>query len=334
MEWQQLIGFYHVARLKSFTKAAKVTFRTQSALSQQIKAIEQEFNCQLLERVGRRKLSLTTSGEILLKYAESVLQGHANLIEQLNSIKGVPKGSLKIAAPFTTLYHLLPERLGKYMERYPEVELTLLDRPQERAIDLLKDGEIDLCFALESIVPKELTILRWLRVETVLMTPRGHPLAQAASLTFDRIAHYPLILPPVHMKTGCRQLFEKELARLGLDYRIIMESSNVELSSVYVEMGLGVSFATVVRELPALRQRKLEFLPLDHYFPPDHIGIITRKSKELTPYQEDFVNVLMEGSNCAGFDPVIAENRNAINRRSMTKLESGFLSRKLTPDKS
>jgi len=61
MEWQQIIGFYYVAKLSSFTKAADATFRTQSALSQQIENLEQELECQLFERIGKRKLRLTST---------------------------------------------------------------------------------------------------------------------------------------------------------------------------------------------------------------------------------------------------------------------------------
>ena len=59
MEWQQILGFYHAARLKSFTGAAEATFRTQSALSQQIKSLEREFECSLFERAGRGTIELT-----------------------------------------------------------------------------------------------------------------------------------------------------------------------------------------------------------------------------------------------------------------------------------
>ena len=63
MEWQQLLGFYQVAKLGSFTKAAEATFRTQSALSQQVKALEDELGGRLLERLGKRRLKLTAAGE-------------------------------------------------------------------------------------------------------------------------------------------------------------------------------------------------------------------------------------------------------------------------------
>lgn len=69
MEWQQIVGFYHVARLGSFTKAGEVTLRSQSALSQQIKALEDEFGCHLFERIGTRKLKLTPAGERFLEFS-------------------------------------------------------------------------------------------------------------------------------------------------------------------------------------------------------------------------------------------------------------------------
>ena len=106
MEWQQVIGFYQIAKLGSFTKAAEATFRTQPALSQQIKALEEELDCHLFERIGKRKLRLTSAGERFLTFAESILENYDSLREDLNELKGSQKGRLKIAAPFTTLYHL------------------------------------------------------------------------------------------------------------------------------------------------------------------------------------------------------------------------------------
>src|SRR3989304_5457995 len=100
MEWQQLVGFYQVARLGSFTKAAEATFRTQSALSQQIKALEEELACPLLERIGKRKLRLTAAGERFWRFGEAILEKYQHLQEELNEVKGLMKGDLRLAAPF------------------------------------------------------------------------------------------------------------------------------------------------------------------------------------------------------------------------------------------
>jgi len=292
MEWQQIIGFYNVAKLGSFTKAGEVTLRTQSALSQQIKALEEEFGCRFFERIRARKVKLTRAGERFLEFSESVLKGYEELKGDLSELKGAQKGPLKIAAPFTTLYHLFPGSLKAYLERFPRVELTLLDRPQGNVVGLVRDGEVDFGLALESVVPKDLTSIRWKRVETVLMVPQSHALVQARRITWRQLAKYPLILPPRDLKHVGRIALEENLQKLGLDYRIAMESSNVELSSLYVETGLGVSLATVVRDLPVLRQRKLEFLSLGHYFKPDHIALVMRKEKVIVSYKRAFVNTL------------------------------------------
>ncbi len=298
MEWQQILGFYQVARLGSFTKAAEATLRTQSALSQQIKALEEEFDSPFFDRIGRRKLKLTPSGEKFLQFAELVLEGYENLKEVLDE-RGLPKGSLKIAAPFTTLYHLFPERVKHYLQQFPNVELTLLDRPQEIALKLVRDGDVDFGVALESLVPRDLEKIRWKMVESVLIVPRDHPLLQERDVTWKRIAAYPLILPPRNIGNSGRMHLEGQLRKLRIAYRIAMESSNVELSAVYVEMGLGISFATIVKDLPVLGQKKVKTIPLGHYFKPDYVSIVTRKGKAPAMYKNAFLNALFEDENSA-----------------------------------
>jgi DNA-binding transcriptional LysR family regulator len=290
MEWQQILGFYHVAKLGSFTKAADTTFRTQSAISQQIKNLEEELGCQLFERIGKHKLRLTTAGNRFLKFSETILERHSSLIEELNEMKGSQKGRLRVAAPFTTLFHLFPFALKHYIIQFPNVELTILDRSQQDILDLVKNGDIDFGLVLESIVPKDLTALRWKKVRTVVITPVGHPLAKAKRVTLKQIGKYPLILPPINLKY--RSNLEERFQKLGIDYHVVMESSNVELSSLYVEMGLGISFATVVKDLPELKNRKLEFLPMDHLFKPDYIVVVMRKDKTLISYKQAFVKIL------------------------------------------
>ena len=293
MEWQQIVGFYHTARLGSFTKAAEVTFRSQSALSQQVKALEEELACQLLERIGKRKLRLTEAGERFLRFSEALLENYDRLQEELHEIKGRPQGYLRIAAPFTTLYHLFRDIWRDYVSRFPQVKLSILDRSQQSVIDLVKAGEIDFGLALESVVPKNLVARRWHKVEMVLMTPRGHPLAQARRVTLKEIAQYPLILPPAGLKYPGRRTLEEALRKLGASYHIIMESSNVELSSLYVELGLGLSFATIFPDLAFLEKRRLAFVSLGHYFKPDFIAVVMRQDKLLAPYKRAFLEMLL-----------------------------------------
>ncbi|MFA5110397.1 MAG: LysR family transcriptional regulator [Desulfobaccales bacterium] len=290
MEWQQLLGFYHVAKLGSFTRAAEATFRTQSALSQQVKALEDELDTPLLERLGKRRLKLTPAGERLFALARGLLAQWDRFQDELRALQDRPQGPLSLAAPFTTLYHLLPETLVAYLSQFPQVELTLLDRPQAAVFPLVRDGDIDFGLALESLVPRDLAARRWQPVDTVLLTPSDHPLTQVRRVTWRQIARYPLILPPPGHESGGRHFLEDRFRRLGLTCRIILESSNVELSARYVETGLGLAFATLARHLP--RPGRLAFIPLGHYFKPDHLALVTRRDKLLPPYKLAFINLL------------------------------------------
>ncbi len=293
MEWQQILGFYHVARTGSFTKAADRVFRTQSALSQQVKSLENELGCLLFERIGKRKLSLTQAGESLLRFAEELLVRHEALKEELGALAGHAVGRLRIAAPFTTLYHLLPGPLKKHIEAFPDVRLTLLDTPQTKAIDLVRNGDVDFGVVLASKVPEDMLSFGWLAVRTVLIVPKGHPLCLVERVVLHHMADYPLIVPPNNpeypMRARLERLFRDEQRQL----HIVMESSNVELSSLYVEMGFGLCFAMIAPDVVSIAQRNLAFIPLDHYFEPDRVAVIMRKTCVMTSIKKGFLGTLL-----------------------------------------
>jgi DNA-binding transcriptional LysR family regulator len=294
MEWQQLLGFTQVAQLGSFTKAAAATFRTQSALSQQIRALEEECGCQLLERIGKRRLELTPAGEKMLAFARLVFNKYGELADELAEINRLPHGRLQVAAPFTTLFHLLPQHFQTFRRDFPQVQLTILDRPQEEVLQLVRSGGVDFGFARQSIVPGDLQVRRWQRIQTVLMVPPDHPLAASGPVTLAEIARYPLIIPPASLKYSGRRTLEEQFAKLGLTCQVAMESANAELSYRYVELGIGLSFATLAGDLSLWRHRGLAFLPLDEFFPPDHLAIVMQPARSLPSYKTAFLNLLLK----------------------------------------
>ncbi|MDH4233265.1 MAG: LysR family transcriptional regulator substrate-binding protein [Nitrospirota bacterium] len=217
---------------------------------------------------------------------------HDHLTEDIAEHKGLKKGRLRVAAPFTTLYHLLPAVIERYTQRLPWVELSLLDRPQREVIELVKKGDVDFGIALESRIPAELNKQRWKKVEPTLLTPREHSLSKLKKISLEEIVQNPLILPPKSGEFPHRTKLEELFRERGLNYFVIMESSNVELSALYVEKGLGVSFASIVKGLPVFREKKLSYVSLDHLISTDHICVTTRKNKIIRSFQETFLEIL------------------------------------------
>lgn len=293
MEWQQIVGFYQLVRQGSFTKAADASHRTQSALSQQIRKLEDELQCQLIDRISRKKFVLTPAGEKVYQFAERVVGDHEKLGEDLASLKGLQRGRLRIAAPFTTLYHLFPGHFRSFLEAYPHVEMTIFDRHQARAIEMLRAGEIDIAVVLKSLVPADLDVRTWKKVEPVLMVPDRHPLLRSKRVLLADVARYPLILPPKDAGSAGRNLLEKQRSEKGIDYRVIMESDNVELTSRYVEAGAGISFATIAEGLNPLKGRKIRFLPMPDCFRTDSLSVVTRPGKPLPLHAERFISQIL-----------------------------------------
>ena len=95
----------------------------------------------------------------------------------------------------------------------------------------------------------------------------------------------------IEPSAGIRQGLEVILRQGG--YRVVMESSNVDLSSVYVEMGLGISFATVVPGLPVLKRRNLAFIPLPNYFDTSALVVLMRKGSHMSTYKSGFLDSLV-----------------------------------------
>lgn len=290
MEWQQIVAFYELVRCGSFTKAADKTYRTQSAISQQIKALEEELGCTLVERIGKKSIKLTRAGELFFRFCKQVLSMYDAVVGELENIKDNPQGRLAIAAPYTTLYNVLPPYFRKYLSQYPGIELIILDRTQSEVLQLVNNGEVDFGIILESRVSQNLVVIPWHVVRFMLLTPIGHPLAGLKELNLSDIVQYPLILPL--RGHPHRKRLDQLFAREKVCCHVVMESSNVELSALYVENGLGISFATVIPHLLPFKYRKLEFIPLDWLFDPDRIAIVMRRGTELPDYKKAFLQNL------------------------------------------
>src|SRR5512146_3109215 len=108
MDFDQLETFLEVVRLSSFSRAAEKRFRTQPAISSQIRSLEQEVGARLFDRSGGQ-VSLTASGKIFLRYVEDTLEARKTVLTALAEAQRVPRGEIIVAANEGTCLHILPE---------------------------------------------------------------------------------------------------------------------------------------------------------------------------------------------------------------------------------
>ena len=197
MDLDQLHTFLEIVRLKSFSKAAVSCFRTQPAVSAQVRQLEQELNASLFERLGT-KIALTAAGRIFADYAEQILELRRRAQNQINELERVPRGELVIAANEATCIYVLPRVFSEYKKRFPNVQI-LVDRSfGSRVVDAVVDNQADFGIVQLPVKEKRLQVAKIHADEIKVIVPSKHPLANKTMVLPQDLRELPLLLP----KTG------------------------------------------------------------------------------------------------------------------------------------
>ncbi|MGH9569404.1 MAG: LysR family transcriptional regulator, partial [Candidatus Angelobacter sp.] len=129
MDFDQLETFLAVARHSSFSRAAEKRFRTQPAISSQIRALEEEVGAKLFDRSGGR-VALTGAGKVFQQYAEQTLDGRRQALAAVAEMERIPRGEIVVGANEGTCLHILPEVFAEFKKLYPGVgvQISRLER--------------------------------------------------------------------------------------------------------------------------------------------------------------------------------------------------------------
>jgi DNA-binding transcriptional LysR family regulator len=290
MDITQLKGFLAVAREKSFSKAAKKLFKTQSTVSIQVKALEDEIGVKLFDRINPRKTELSKDGLLFLELASSVINDFDSLIERLNEKRGTIKGGeIKLATHEPVIAYLLPVAIKWFKKKYPDVKITLLRKEREDVLASVSSGEADLGISYLKKVPPSLNYEIIGRHDRVLVTLRNHPLATKNEIKLQDIAEYPLILPPLDSST--RRIIDEVFKTRGLEYKLALEVAGRESIKKYIELGFGIS--VVNESILSKDDRKIFFIKnVAKFFGQSERAVIMRKHRFWPRYIDEFVRLI------------------------------------------
>src|SRR5690242_7024521 len=238
MDLDQLHTFLEIVRLKSFSKAAQSCYRTQPAVSAQVRQLEQEMNAPLFARLGT-KIALTPAGDIFARYAEQILDLRRRAQDSINELERVPRGELVIAANEATCIYVLPRVFSEYKKLFPNVQI-LVDRSYgARVVEAVVDNQADFGITQLPVKEKRLQAVRIHSDEIKLIAPAGHPLAGHKQVLPSELVGHPLLLP----KSGnTRSRLNAWLEIVEDEINVSMELDSTEMMKRFVLAGLGVSF--------------------------------------------------------------------------------------------
>jgi DNA-binding transcriptional LysR family regulator len=300
MDFDQLHAFLEIVRLKSFSKAARSCFRTQPAISAQIRQVEQELDTQLFERFGNR-ISLTAAGKIFADYAQKILDTKRAAFDAVRELERVPRGEVMIAANEATCVNVLPRVFSTYKSKFPHVQLQVIRSYGSTIVEAVLDNSVDFGITHLPVRERRLQTAQIHIDEIRLLTPPSHPLAELESVSAEQIVKYPLLLP----KRGrTRTRIDEYLDLYDDKMDVSMELESSEMIKQFIIAGLGVGFMAVTNAKSEIGRGALVAVPLAPLPMIRTLGLIYRKDKAFSRPALGFIQVVSE---FAAEEPVVVE---------------------------
>ncbi len=290
MDFDQLHTFLEIVRLKSFSKAAQTCYRTQPAISAQVRQLEQELRTELFERFGSR-ISLTTAGKLFAGFAEQMLDMRRRAQDAMAELETNPRGELVIAANEATCIYVLPKVFSQFRHLFPAVQLQVNRSYGAHVMEAVLDNSADFGMAQLPMEDKRIQVVNIHRDEIRLVIPARHPLADRKAVSAEDVVDYFLILP---QQGKTRHRLNHWLEPVEDEVRISMELDSTEMMKHFVMAGLGVTFLAVSNcqeEIAAGKLRALSLLPEPMH---RHPGLIYRRDKALSKAALGFIQVVTD----------------------------------------
>ncbi len=290
MDFDQLETFLEVARHASFSRAAEKRFRTQPAVSAQIRALEEEVGGRLFDRSGG-KVSLTAAGKEFQRYVEQTLEARKQMMTRLAEMEHVPRGEIVVGANEGTCLYVLPEVFAEFKQQYGGVAVSISRAESTKILESIIDNSVDFGVVSLPVSDNRLTVVPIHRDELVVIAAPRHPLARMKSVPIAEAAKHPLLLPKAgHTRDALEDIFFER----RLKPTISMELDSSELLKRFAAADVGVAFIARSNVLDDVRAGLLAALPLADVTIKRDLALVFRKDKALSRAALAFIEIAVK----------------------------------------
>ncbi len=290
MDFDQLETFLAVARHSSFSRAAERRFRTQPAISSQIRALEEEVGAKLFDRSGGR-VALTGAGKVFQEYTEQMLDSRRSMLTAVAEMERVPRGEIVVGANEGTCLHILPEVFAEFRKLYPEVGVQISRLERAKIMESINDNSVDFGVVSTPVDDKRLTTVNIHQDELVIIAAPQHSLSQMKQSTVADVAQFPLLLPRAgRTRDALDHLFEER----RLKPRIAMELDSSELLKRFVAADVGVGFIARSNVSEDVRAGALAAILLADASIRRDLALVYRKDKALSRAAVRFIDIAVK----------------------------------------
>jgi DNA-binding transcriptional LysR family regulator len=281
--------FCDVVETKSFSVAASQNYVTQSAVSQQIRMLEEKYGRRLLERT-RGNVQLTPAGDILYQASKEIVQRYQELDGRLQAVSKIVGGTVRVATVHTIGLYELSSQLKRFLKAYPQVHLQLEYSRSSKIYDDALKGGIDLGIVAFPNRRPGVTVIPFREDRLVVVCPPQHPLAKHRQVSIKKLEGEALVAFERDIPT--RKETDRVLRRHGVDVRYVMELDNAEIMKRVVEIGIGLAILPENAVRPEVKGGTLAAVHLSDEVLMRPLGIVHRTGKHFSPAAAKFIECL------------------------------------------
>ncbi len=281
--------FSNLVENRSFSKAAKMNSITQSAVSQQLRAMEKHFNILIIDR-SQKQFRLTREGQKLYDSAKEILYRYEKLNSELLEMKKVISGNIHISTIYSIGLHELPPYIKCFLQKYPSVNVRVEYRRSNLVYEDILHNSADLGLVAFPNRMRQLEVIPFREDELVLICHPQHKLAKSAwvainDLKDDKLIGFDRDIPT---RKATDQIFRDH----KLDLEPIMEFDNIETVKRAVEIDAGVAIVPQATVRQEIKQGTIAKVGLNGGNFTRPLAIIHRRGRVLTPAMKKFIETL------------------------------------------
>ena len=288
--------FCDLVETASFSEAARLNGITQSAVSQQIRGLEDRYGAVLIER-GRKNFAVTPEGEVFLQAAREIVDGYQGIESKLRQMRDIVAGPLTVATVFSIGFHELPPYLEVFRSRFPEVQLTVHYRRANQVYADVLESKADLGLVAYPQERKGIEIEPVWKDRLALIAPPKHPFAKRKKMSIKDIDGQRFISFEPDLPT--RKAIDDLMREAGVRVKEVVEFDNIETVKRGVEIENALSIVpseSVNAEVTAGTLCRIDLEGRNLWRP---LGVIRRRTKAITPPMREMVRLLKSDSGAA-----------------------------------
>jgi DNA-binding transcriptional LysR family regulator len=291
MHIETLKIFCDLVETQSFSLAAERNFVTQSAVSQQVRNLEEKFKKRLLERVrGRRELKLTPSGDIFYQECKNVLVSYDQLQENMRGIAGTISGTVRVATVYSIGLHELPPKVREFMTKFPAAKIDLEYSRTTRVVRDVLNGTVELGVVAYPEQRRGISIVPMQNDRLVLICPPNHEFAEREEVKATELDGFDFVHFERDIPT--RKATDKIFKNCGVTVHKVAEFDNIETIKRAVEVGFGLAIVPRPSVVDEQRSGQLAVIALAEPEWTRTVGVIHRSDRQLSLAAKKFVKLL------------------------------------------